>query len=99
MYRRIALLTALIVGVVGVSGAAATPAAKTKSTSKSFKLGLYDEAQTLYGDPDVAFAQLKQLNAKIVRTNLYWGGRFKRFRKLAGISARVGGSSSSKFAL
>jgi hypothetical protein len=76
VYRRIALLVTVLVAVAGISGAASTQAAKTKTHAKSFKLGLYDEAQTLYGDPDVTFAQLDQLNSKLVRTNLYWGGRF-----------------------
>ena len=75
MYRRVALLVAVLVAVAGVSGAASTQAAKTKAQSKSFKLGLYDEAQMLYGDPEVTFEQLTELNAKIIRTNLYWGGR------------------------
>jgi hypothetical protein len=76
---RIALLTAVLVAAVGVSGAAARPTGKTATAaaaSKSFKLGLYDEAQTLYGNPDTAFKTLKDLKVKIVRTNLYWGGEF-----------------------
>ena len=76
MYRRMALLAAALVAVAGVSGAAAKPVAKKATQSKAFKLGLYDEAQTLYGDPDATFAQLEQLNTKLIRANLYWGGRF-----------------------
>jgi hypothetical protein len=79
VFRRIALLTAVLVAAVGVSGAAARPTGKTvteTTASKSFRLGLYDEAQTLYGNPDRTFPLLKQLNVKILRTNLYWGGEF-----------------------
>jgi hypothetical protein len=76
VFRRIALLIAVLVAAVGVSGAAARPTGKTvdeTTASKSFMLGLYDEAQTLYGNPDTSFPLLKQLKVKILRTNLYWG--------------------------
>jgi hypothetical protein len=43
--------------------------------------GIYDEAQTLYGNPDVAFKQLADLRTKSLRVNLYWGGRFAASRR------------------
>ena len=77
MSKRIAVLTVVVVvAAVGVSVAAAKPTGKAQSQSRSFKLGLYDEAQTLYGNPDRTFPILDQLNVKILRTNLYWGGEF-----------------------
>jgi hypothetical protein len=39
-------------------------------------VGLLDEANTLYGNPDWSFPLLRQLRVKALRVNLYWGGRF-----------------------
>ena len=44
--------------------------------SRFLKVGLYDESQTLYGPVDKTFPILKALNTQVLRTNLYWGGRF-----------------------
>lgn len=35
--------------------------------------GFFDDAQTLYGDPSVAYPALKDLRAQVVRIALYWG--------------------------
>ncbi len=40
--------------------------------AKGMQLGLYDEVQTLYGNPDVTFPTLQQLGVKVLRANLYW---------------------------
>jgi hypothetical protein len=40
------------------------------------RVGIYDEAQTLYGPVDQTFALMKQLHVQEVRLNLYWGGRY-----------------------
>src|SRR5438874_2720308 len=39
-------------------------------------VGIQDEANTLYGNPDVTFPILKRLRTQVLRVNLYWGGRF-----------------------
>jgi hypothetical protein len=39
-------------------------------------IGLNDEANTLYGNPDVTFPILRRLHVQVLRVNLYWGGRF-----------------------
>jgi hypothetical protein len=39
-------------------------------------VGIYDEAQTLYGPIPQTFALLQQLHVQEIRLNLYWGGRF-----------------------
>jgi hypothetical protein len=44
--------------------------------SRYLRIGIYDEAQTLYGPVDKTFATFKQLHVQEVRLNLYWGGRF-----------------------
>ena len=60
-----ALLTALV---------AAT--AKPAEGSRYLRVGIYDEAQTLYGPVDTTFALFKQLHVQEVRLNLYWGGKY-----------------------
>jgi hypothetical protein len=44
--------------------------------SRFLRIGIYDEAQTLYGPVDVTFPALKQLHVQEIRLNLYWGGRY-----------------------
>jgi hypothetical protein len=55
---------------------AASVAASTASASGAIKKGIFDEANTLYGDPPRTFPILEQLGTKYVRMNLHWGGRF-----------------------
>ena len=55
-----------------VAGALA-PAA---NASKHMLVGINDEADTLYGNPDVTFPILRRLHVQVLRVNLYWGGRF-----------------------
>jgi putative glycosyl hydrolase len=64
-------LVALLVTVV----AACSLAANAQASSRLLK-GLYDEANTLTGNPDRTFPILGQLHTKVLRTNLYWGGRY-----------------------
>ena len=59
------LLTALV-------AATARPA----DGSRYMRVGIYDEAQTLYGPVDKTFAYFKQLHVQEVRLNLYWGGKY-----------------------
>jgi hypothetical protein len=55
---------------------AAASVASTASASSRLIKGLFDEANTLTGNPDRTFPILKQLRTKALRTNLYWGGRY-----------------------
>jgi hypothetical protein len=73
-------LLALVVVVV-----AAASVASTASASSRLIKGLFDEANTLTGNPDRTFPILGQLRTKALRTNLYWGGRYgvARSRPLA----------------
>jgi hypothetical protein len=48
--------------------------AATAHASRYMRVGIYDEAQTLYGPVPTTFATLKQLHVQEVRLNLYWGG-------------------------
>jgi hypothetical protein len=74
--RKIAALaaaTALAV-VAGVSAPQAHGSGK-------LLVGLFDEAHTLYGDPAYSFPLMKSLHVKVLRSNLYWGGKFGVARK------------------
>jgi hypothetical protein len=66
------------VGVVTAVLAAAIVAATAQpgSASRFMRIGIYDEAQTLYGPVDVTFPLLKQLHVQEIRLNLYWGGKY-----------------------
>ena len=66
---------------VGVALAVVTTAflaafAQPGHASRFLRIGIYDEAQTLYGPVDVTFPTLKQLHVQEIRLNLYWGGKY-----------------------
>ena len=44
--------------------------------SRYMRVGIYDEAQTLYGPVDQTFPLLKSLHVQEIRLNLYWGGKY-----------------------
>jgi putative glycosyl hydrolase len=46
------------------------------SASRYMRIGIYDEAQTLYGPVEVTFPTLKLLHVQEIRLNLYWGGKY-----------------------
>jgi hypothetical protein len=72
--RQLVLLAAVLVAAAGLAVPASTA---TKTTSARHMLvGIVDDAQTLYGDPDKTYPLLKKLRVQVVRVNLYWGGRF-----------------------
>ena len=66
--KRIAL-----VGAVAALTCALT--ASTASASRTLIKGLYDDGNTLTGDPTVTYPTIRELGTKIVRINLHWGGR------------------------
>jgi hypothetical protein len=78
--RRTALLAvaaALSVVVAGLaSQSRASNAAQSGTASRAILKGIYDETQTLYGNPDRVYPLLGQLRTRAVRMNLYWGGQF-----------------------
>jgi hypothetical protein len=68
-------------GRLGVATAVAATAflaafAQPGHASRFLRIGIYDEAQTLYGPVDVTFPTLKQLHVQEIRLNLYWGGKY-----------------------
>src|SRR3712207_3815332 len=67
MCKRLATLVALVAVLCAT-------AATSASASRSMLVGIFDDAQLLYGNPDVAFPDVKALKAQVVRVTLYWGG-------------------------
>jgi hypothetical protein len=65
--RRLLVLAAAVVATAGLC----VPAA---SASRFVQLGLFDDAQFNYGDPDKVFPMLRQLNTQVIRVSLVWGG-------------------------
>jgi hypothetical protein len=59
-----------------LAAAAAAAFAQPADGSRFMRVGIYDEAQTLYGPVDTTFALFKQLHVQEVRLNLYWGGKY-----------------------
>jgi hypothetical protein len=68
--RRLGVAAAVFATVI--LGAFAQPG----QASRYLRIGIYDEAQTLYGPVDVTFPALKQLHVQEIRLNLYWGGKY-----------------------
>jgi hypothetical protein len=58
-----------------VAAAVATVAAQPTAASPGMRIGIYDEAQTLYGPVPKTFQLLDALHVQVVRLNLYWGGK------------------------
>ena len=76
MFKRIALITAVVSIATGLAVQAATASSKKPTAAKSGHLlvGINDEADTLYGNTTTAFQALTALKAQVLRVNLYWGG-------------------------
>jgi hypothetical protein len=68
--RRAGVIVAVL--VTALLAASARPA----HASRFLRIGIYDEAQTLYGPVDVTFPLLQQLHVQEIRLNLYWGGKY-----------------------
>lgn len=74
MSRPIAFIAAVIATAAGLAVPAST--ATSATSGRHMLVGIVDDAQTLYGDPDRTYPLLKKLRVQVVRVNLYWGGRF-----------------------
>jgi hypothetical protein len=64
----------LTVAVLAAALLAAT--AQPAHSSRYLRIGIYDEAQTLYGPVAQTMVTLKQLHVQEIRLNLYWGARY-----------------------
>ena len=71
MRLRFGVLAAVLFAVAGIAATA-----QTAHASRYLRVGIYDEAQTLYGPIPETFGLLDQLNVQEIRENLYWGGPY-----------------------
>ncbi|MGZ4397472.1 MAG: cellulase family glycosylhydrolase [Gaiellaceae bacterium] len=78
IHRRLLSVAAVLLVLTLAIATAAQSAGKTSRSAKGTKalLGIFDEGQTLYGNPDYAFSVLHDLNTQVVRSHLYWGGKY-----------------------
>ena len=74
MFRRLGGLAVLAVCVALLCVSAA-------NAQKHMLVGLLDESNTLYGNPDTTFPILKRLRVQVLRVDLYWGGKSGNPRK------------------
>jgi len=63
---------ALVLAVAALAMAAALPS--PAGASRFLQPGIHDDAQILNGDPEVIFPRLEELNTKLIRVTLWWGG-------------------------
>ncbi|HWJ45177.1 MAG TPA: hypothetical protein VNR63_07295, partial [Gaiellaceae bacterium] len=63
--RTAALALVLVTALLGAQAA---------SASRFMQVGIFDDAQINYGNPDRVFPMLKQLRTQVIRVNLAWGG-------------------------
>ncbi len=62
----------VVLVVMAVAMAAALPS--SAGASRYLQPGIHDDAQILNGDPEVIFPRLEELNTKVIRVTLWWGG-------------------------
>jgi hypothetical protein len=67
--RLAGLIAALALALVAAS-------ARPAHASRYLRVGVFDQAQTLFGVPDEAFSTMQQLHVQEVRITMYWGGEF-----------------------
>ena len=67
MHRAAVLLAAAVYAV-------ALALAPTADASRFIRIGIYDDSEILYGNPDYVFPILQQVSTKLIRANLRWGG-------------------------
>ena len=60
--------------VVALMAVAITVLPSSASGSRYLQPGIHDDAQILNGDPEVIFPRLQELNTKVIRVTLWWGG-------------------------
>jgi putative glycosyl hydrolase len=62
------VLAATLAAAAGLCVSAATASAR-------MEIGIYDEGATFFDDATATFSQYKALHVRVLRVNLYWGGR------------------------
>ena len=66
------VLAATLAAAAGLCLPASTSSA---TASRHMMIGVYDEGETFFDDPDTVFARYQALHVQVLRVNLYWGGK------------------------
>jgi Glycosyl hydrolase catalytic core len=69
--RRIGIIAAALLAAALVAATA-----KPAHASRYLRVGLFDQTQTVFGQPEQVFPMLKQLHVQEIRVTMYWGGQF-----------------------
>jgi hypothetical protein len=69
--RRIGIIAAAVVAAALVAATA-----KPADASRYLRVGLFDQTQTVFGNPPQIFPMLRQLHVQEIRITMYWGGQF-----------------------
>jgi putative glycosyl hydrolase len=67
-------LSSRLLAVAAALVATAAICVPTAGASRYLQLGLFDDTQFNYGNPDRVFPVLKQLRTQVIRVDLVWGG-------------------------
>lgn len=62
-----------LLAALAATVALAAGAASTSSAAPGMQVGFFDDSQTLFGDPNAVYPQLKDLRTQIIRVSMYWG--------------------------
>jgi hypothetical protein len=79
--------------------AAAALAAPAATAAPGMLTGIYDEGATFYDDSTQTFARYQSLHVRVLRVNLYWGGKLgvAKYRPFDGADPRDAGYSWSLY--
>ncbi len=64
----------MVVAATLAAAAGLSLPASTATASKAMQIGVYDEGETFFDNPDTVFARYRALHVQVLRVNLYWGG-------------------------
>jgi hypothetical protein len=67
-------LSSRIAALAAATVATALLCVPAASASRFLQVGIFDDAQINYGNPDQVFPVLKQLRTQVIRVSLVWGG-------------------------
>jgi hypothetical protein len=82
-----------LVALAATLAAAAGLAVPAATASANMKVGIYDEGATFFDDQAKVFGAYRSLGTKVLRVNLYWGGKLgvAKYRPFDGSDPRDAG--------
>ena len=74
--RHLAMRRWGVIAAVAAVAACVAASAQPARASRYLRVGIFDQTQTVFGDPEQVFPMLKQLHVQEIRVTMYWGGQF-----------------------